>query len=121
MKKDMFTLEKQMVLEILMEKLKDREAAEKICELFEGISNSEKNKRCLKQKEGIKKARESGVALGRPKLKVPDNFEHILAEWDKGGIRAETAAKACGMGISTFYRRARNYLSEKRKEVVDNE
>lgn len=114
MKKDKFTLDKQLALQILKDKLKDQKAAEQICELFERASRSEKAERCLRQKEGIQRARESGVALGRPRLEVPDNFVQLLEEWKKGELRAATAAKACGIGVSTFYRRARMYLNERK-------
>lgn len=115
-----FDLEKDEVIQVLVKELEDFETAEKICRVLEKLSSQEKQKKRMKQIEGIKKARENGVALGRPTLQVPDNFEQLLEEWEAGRLKAGTAAKACGIGISTFYRRARNYRTGKWKIMPEN-
>lgn len=115
MKKCYFTLEKDMVLKILREEVKDTSQAEKICGILEELSLREKDEKRSKQLEGIKKAKESGVSLGRPRLREPDNFGELVTEWENGNIRAEMAARACKMGVSTFYRRVRNYRNELNK------
>lgn len=121
MKRDMFTLEKQLVKEILREKLKDDKTAEQIYKMLEIASNEEKSERLERQKAGIQKARDNGVALGRPRLKLPDNFEQLYEEWEKGNIHAATAAKACNMGMSTFYRVIRRYRQGEDGSNVDNQ
>lgn len=97
----------------------DSEQIDLICELVDRINRQCDEERKVKQMEGIKKAKESGVALGRPKLQMPENFEELLREWESGNLKADMAARACGMGISTFYRRVRSYKDEK-KEIVLN-
>lgn len=113
MKRYRFDMEKEEVLKLLTRELEDLETAERICRILEELSIREKCEKRLKQIEGIRKAKEKGVALGRPRLKAPDNFENIIEEWEQGNLRAIAAARACGMGISTFYRRARVYLNKK--------
>lgn len=107
--------------EKLYDCLQDEEKAEAVLGIIEQFEMEEDRKRLMKQREGIKRARESGVALGRPKLKVPDNFEELLEEWENGIIKADMAARACGMGISTFYRRVRKYKDEKNLELNKQE
>ena len=105
--------EKEMLLKGLNEVLDDASKIEDIMRLLEQIERWKKSRIVEKQKEGIKKARDKGVALGRPVLEVPDNFDEILLSWGKGELTAQTAARMCGIGVSTFYRRTRAVLGEK--------
>lgn len=68
------------------------------------------------QKEGIKKARKKGVSFGRPKIQEPENFTKICEQYIKGEITAVSGAELCRMGISTFYRRVRDYRDRKLME-----
>lgn len=90
-----------------------------ICELVERINKQYEEERRTKQMDGIKKAKERGVALGRPKLQMPENFEELLREWENGNLKADIAARACGMGVSTFYRYVRSHKNKKKGSVVD--
>ena len=102
--------EKDMLLKGLNEVLDDASKIEDVMRLLEQIERWKKSKIVEKQKEGIKKARDKGVALGRPVLEVPDNFDEILLSWSNGELTAQTAARMCGIGVSTFYRRTRVVL-----------
>lgn len=99
--------------EKLKELLNDQETVDAVCHLYEWTRQTEEEERKVRQMEGIKKAKESGIALGRPRLQIPDNFEELLEEWENGNLKADMAARVCGMGISTFYRRVRMYKDEK--------
>lgn len=57
-----------------------------------------------RQREGIEAAQKKGKHLGRPYLKVPDNFEEVYAEWKSGAITARAAQKKLGMSSASFYR-----------------
>lgn len=57
-----------------------------------------------RQREGIEAAKKKGRHLGRPYLKVPDNFEEVYAEWKSGAITARAAQKKLGMSSASFYR-----------------
>ena len=94
------------------------EAEEKIMLICEIVENWEKQKSMSKkekQQKGIQKARESGVTFGRPRLREPENFPKICRRYFHGEISAVVAAEACGMGVSTFYRRVRDLVDEKEK------
>lgn len=102
-------MDRETVLEILMKEISDSEIVTVFVQVLEKLSTQYLEENRKKQIEGIQKAKESGVALGRPKIEMPDNFEELLKEWKEGNIRAEMAARICGMGISTFYRKVRCY------------
>lgn len=83
----------------------DQVKADKIISLIRQRDNSENESKKMKQKKGIEDAREKGVMFGRPKIKEPSNFREITESYLRGEMTAAVAAKACGMGVSTFYRR----------------
>lgn len=93
----------------LVELVGDEKQAEKICRLFEMSENVREQERREKQKLGIEKAKEKGVRLGRPRLEEPEDFPAIADMWIQKKINASEGARLCGMGVSTFYRRLRDY------------
>lgn len=103
-------------MEVLREKIwsivGNMEQVEAICLAFEDCSRSEDEERKIKQMEGIKKAREEGKQLGRPKIREPEDFISIAKTWERKEITAHEAAVRCGMGTSTFYRRVRAYRDD---------
>lgn len=120
MKKDYLTVDRETVLEMLHREIPDRLLAEKLCRNLEELSKESKDEKRKRQMEGINKAREKGVTLGRPRLKVPDNFSYLMDEWAKGNLKASMAARACGMGISTFYRLVKRYKNGEMDNSFDS-
>ena len=57
-----------------------------------------------RQREGIEAAKKKGKHLGRPYLKVPENFDEVYARWKSGEITARAAQKMLGMSSASFYR-----------------
>ena len=66
-----------------------------------------------RQAEGIAAAKAKGVRFGRPPKPLPENFHHVYQQWKAGKITGVTAAKACGMPMSTFRYRAEIYEKAK--------
>ena len=62
-----------------------------------------------RQREGIEAAKKKGKHLGRPKLKIPEDFGYVYAEWKKGCITAKTAMRRLGMSSTSFYRIVKQY------------
>lgn len=94
------------------------EADEKImliCEIVEDWERQKSMSRKKRQQKGIEKAKESGVTFGRPRIREPENFGKICGRYLERQISAVVAAEACGMGVSTFYRRVRDLEDEKEK------
>ena len=70
-----------------------------------------------RQREGIEAAQKKGKHLGRPYLKVPDNFDEVYAEWKAGTITARTAQKKLGMSSASFYRLVKKQQTAESKGV----
>ena len=70
-----------------------------------------------RQREGIEAAKKKGKHLGRPYLKVPDNFDEVYAEWKIGAITARAAQKKLGMSSASFYRLVKKQQANESKGV----
>lgn len=62
-----------------------------------------------RQAEGIAAAKARGVKFGRPPQPLPDNFDYIYQQWTNKKISTMDAAENCGMPISTFRYKAKNF------------
>ena len=65
-----------------------------------------------RQAEGIAAARARGIRFGRPPKPLPENFGEIHQKWKCGRLTGKAAARACGMPLSTFRYRAKNFGNE---------
>lgn len=99
----------------LLQIVGNEETAAKVLELIEEHKQQEKEVRRLMQMKGIKKAKENGVALGRPKISLPENFTEICIKYKEGKLTAQDGASLCNMGVSTFYRRIRDFEEQRIK------
>lgn len=97
----------------------DKALAEKIFALMQKWEAMEAKERKIKQLEGIERARSKGVSMGRPRIKEPEQFEKICKRFFNHEISAVVAAEACGMGVSTFYRRIRKIKEARGKGSED--
>lgn len=82
--------------------------------LIEVLSSMAEQERLLirkRQREGIEAAKKKGKHLGRPYLKVPDNFDNVYAEWKAGAITARAAQRKLGISSTSFYRLAKKQAS----------
>lgn len=57
-----------------------------------------------KQSEGLKRARENGVRLGRPPAKRPRKFQSVYAMYQRGEISIRGASQMLGVSPGTFKR-----------------
>lgn len=62
-----------------------------------------------RQAEGIAAAKARGIRFGRPPKPLPDSFHAAYQKWKAGKITGIAAAKECGMPLTTFRYRARQY------------
>lgn len=81
--------------------------ADLVLQILSFVAQSERESIRKRQEQGIAAARENGVRFGRPETPSPEDFPQIVAEWERGSITAEEAARRCAMSRSTFYRRIR--------------
>ena len=83
--------------------------ADLVLQILSFVAQSERENIKKRQAEGIAAAKAKGVKFGRPEAPLPENFNRIIKEWDKGKITTADALKLCNMSTSTFYRRRREY------------
>lgn len=80
-----------------------------LIEVMSAIAQEERLKIKQRQREGIEAAKAKGKHLGRPRAKMPDNFEDVYARWKNGDITAVEAMKTTGLTKNVFYRFANEY------------
>ena len=71
-----------------------------------------------RQAEGIAAAKARGVHMGRPKKKVPANFEELVREWKDDRVPMKTVLEVCGISVSTFYRRVQENIANRADKMT---
>ena len=84
-----------------------------VLQVLSFVAENERTNIRQRQAEGIAAAKARGVRFGRPPAPLPDNFHHLYQQWENGKITGTTAAKLCGMPLSTFRYRAEIYEKAK--------
>ena len=82
-----------------------------LVEVLASLAEQERVKTLTRQAEGIEVAKLQGKHLGRPRMKVPDNWGEVFALWQSDEITAVEAMRRCSLKKSTFYKLAK--LSKK--------
>ena len=80
-----------------------------VLQVLSFVAENERTNIRQRQAEGIAAAKARGVRFGRPPRPLPDNFHEMYQLWKNGKITGVTAAKKCGMPLSTFRYRAETY------------
>lgn len=83
-----------------------------VFELLTYMAEKERIKIRKRQAEGIAIAKKNGIYKGRKKI-VNENFENVYDEWKNGKLTAVKAMEILDMKKSTFYRRVKEYESDK--------
>ena len=84
-----------------------------VLQVLSFVAENERTNIRQRQAEGIAAAKARGVRFGRPPAPLPDNFHHLYKQWKNGKITGTTAAKLCGMPLSTFRYRVEIYEKAK--------
>ena len=83
--------------------------ADLVLQILSFVAQNERENIRKRQAQGIAAAKAKGVKFGRPETPIPEDFEKIIRDWDKGKISTAEALQLCNMSESTFYRRRREY------------
>lgn len=75
-----------------------------VSDVVADVKEMEKESLRQRQREGMLRAQEQGVVLGRPSKRSDSRFERIRARYENKDITAEEAARRMSVSISTFYR-----------------
>lgn len=84
-----------------------------VLQVLSFVAENERTNIRQRQAEGIAAAKAKGVRFGRPPKPLSENFHHLYQQWKNGKITGTTAAKLCGMPLSTFRYRAEIYEKAK--------
>ena len=80
-----------------------------VLQLLSFVAENERTNIKQRQAEGIAAAKAKVVRFGRPPKPLPENFHSVYQQWKQGEITGTTAAKECGMPLSTFRYRSEIY------------
>ena len=89
--------------------------ADAVQSMLDYVVDYERNIRMVRQREGVVRAKEKGIVFGRPQKMAPD-FAKAYNLWKKKKIKADEAAKMCGLSRGAFYYRVRKMSGEKKDE-----
>lgn len=78
-----------------------------LIEVLASIAEQELLKTKRRQREGIDAAKAKGKHLGRSSVKLPENWDAVIAEWKAGNITAVEAMQKTGLKKTTFYKLAK--------------
>lgn len=81
--------------------------ADLVLQILSFVAQSEREKIKERQAQGIAAAKARGVKFGRPKKKIPDDFEELVKMWKEKRITLSEIVKACEVSEATFYRRVK--------------
>ena len=80
-----------------------------VLQLLSFVAENERSNIRQRQAEGIAAAKAKGVRFGRPPKPLPENFRGVYQRWKRGEITGTSAARECGMPLSSFRYRAGNF------------
>lgn len=88
--------------------------ADIVLQLLSYVAQTERDFIRQRQKEGIAAAKARGMQFGRPKIRIPKEFEQIRKQWQNGEFASREAARRLHVSQDTFLRWARKYQSGKK-------
>ena len=83
--------------------------ADLVLQILSFVAQTERENIKTRQAQGIAAAKLRGVRFGRPQKPLPQNFLNAYHSWKQGKLTCVAAAKACGMPLSSFRRKAELY------------
>ena len=75
-----------------------------LIEVLGTIAEQERMNIKLRQAEGIAAAHARGVKFGRPRAKLPENWDSVIQDWKAGNITAVRAMQLTNTKRTTFYK-----------------
>jgi DNA invertase Pin-like site-specific DNA recombinase len=74
-----------------------------------------------RQREGIDNALKNGIAFGRPKVQITDDFKEMYSRWKAGEMTAFKAMEKIDLKKTTFYRLVKQYESDLKSVYIIEE
>ena len=80
-----------------------------VLQVLSFVAENERTNIRQRQAEGIAAAKAKGVKFGRPPIPLPENFHEVHNAWRAKKLTIKQAAAECGLPVSTFYDKARQF------------
>ena len=80
-----------------------------VLQVLSFVAQNERENIRQRQAEGIRIAKANGVHMGRPKYKLPNNFEEVVRKFHNKEITNVNAAKLLNMTRGTFLKYSKMY------------
>ena len=87
--------------------------ADLVLQILSFVAHSERDAIRNRQAQGIAAAKARGVRFGRPPEPLPPQFETVYRSWRAGEMTGAAVARTCGIPLSTFRYRAKQYSDAK--------
>ncbi|MED1865839.1 recombinase family protein [Fictibacillus nanhaiensis] len=86
--------------------------ADLVLQILSWMAEEERTRIRKRQREGIDNALQRGVAFGRPRIQISEEFKQIYKKWKRGELTAVKAMEEVGVKKTTFYRLVREHEKE---------
>ena len=90
--------------------------ADLVLSLFSYVAHNEREVIKKRQADGIASAKARGVRFGRPTKQPPDNFDELVARWERGSLRTKDFVAQTDLSETTLYRRLRGRKARRLKQ-----
>ena len=91
------------------ENLVGRFISDIVLQVLSFVAQNERENIRKRQAEGIRIAKAKGIHMGRPRMKLPDNFKDIVDKYHNKQITNVFAAKILNMSRTTFLKYSKLY------------
>jgi DNA invertase Pin-like site-specific DNA recombinase len=83
--------------------------ADLVLQILSWMAEDERNRIRKRQREGIDVALKNGIAFGRPKSIISEEFKQTYHRWKSGEMTAVRAMQEIGVKKTTFYKLVKEY------------
>ena len=92
--------------------------ADLVLQILSWMAEEERKRIRTRQREGIDLALQNGVAFGRPKATVTEEFKQVYHQWKNGEMTAVKAMEELGVKKTTFYKLVKEYERDSKSEII---
>lgn len=83
--------------------------ADLVLQILSWMAEEERDRIRKRQREGIDVALQKGIAFGRPKATITEEFKEVYKRWKSGEVTAVKAMGELDVKKTTFYRLVKEY------------
>ncbi|MFJ7367531.1 recombinase family protein [Peribacillus frigoritolerans] len=83
--------------------------ADLVLQILSWMAEEERDRIRKRQREGIDVALQNGIAFGRPKVTITEEFKEVYKRWKSGEVTAVKAMGELDIKKTTFYRLVKEY------------